>query len=108
MLAAASFVKLCRTNHNYRIVITRWLTIDQSLRSGGRLSTHHTYGVQLVNPFCLGHKYRNRSEGLTTEIGIQPGNDHPQPTISQVLRYINDPIIKKLRFVDGHDCGLII
>ena len=51
---------------------------------------------------CNSQQGRYRSERNSPEIHVQSGDDDSYPVVSQLVAYINQTFVKKLRFVYTH------
>jgi hypothetical protein len=106
MFAAASLVKFRCADDDYRIIIARWFSVDQTLGAGCLFSADHADGVQFADFFGLCHQRRHWAERLAAKIHIQPGGDDADAAIGKSLSNRDDLIIEKLGFVNSDYGGI--
>src|SRR5690349_17618627 len=107
MHAAAGFVHFRGADDHHRIIKTSGLTIYQSLGTGGFVAADHANGVKLVDMLSDRHQDWHRPERLAAEIGIQSGNHNANATGRELLDDLDNLSVKKLRFVDRNDRGVL-
>ena len=64
-------------------------------------------GMNLCHVFCGSHQGRHRTERLTFEIHVESGYDNTYTLVGQVIAYMNNLFIKKLRLIDTDDVNRI-
>jgi hypothetical protein len=58
--------------------------------------------VELVDDLGYRHELGHRAEGLAAKIGVGPCQDDPPPAARERGHEGDDPLVEKLRFVDGN------
>ena len=64
-------------------------------------------GMLLADILRHSHQLRHRAERNAFVIHIQTADYHPNTCISQLVAHVNNTLVEKLDFIDGHHLDIV-
>ena len=107
--SAARLIRFLGADKNDGIFEGRRHTINETLCTACRFPADHANRLKLDDFFGNAQEVRHGPKGLSTEIGVQPSDNHADiKFINQTLNDIDNPLVEKMPFVYRNNCGLSI